>query len=46
MAQKNEIRKDDVTKRAPTSPAETERALSDSELDKAAGGGIKVHDQP
>jgi len=36
MADSNEIKKDEVTKQAPTSP---EKELSDSDLEKAAGGG-------
>ncbi len=38
MADTNEIKKDDVTKQAPTSPTKSEKELSDSDLEKAAGG--------
>lgn len=40
MPEQTEIKKEDVTKQAPTSPAETEKSLSDSDLEKAAGGII------
>lgn len=38
MADSNEIKKDEVTKPAPTNPTKSENELSDSDLEKAAGG--------
>lgn len=39
MADSKDIKKDEVTKQASTSPAKSEKELSDSDLEKAAGGG-------
>lgn len=38
MPEQKEIKKDDVTERAPTDPMKSENELSDSDLEKAAGG--------
>lgn len=38
MPEQKEIKKDEVTKQAPTDPMKSENELSDSDLEKAAGG--------
>lgn len=38
MAEQKEIKKDELTKQVPTDPMKSESELSDSDLEKAAGG--------